>query len=425
MYPFSRTKQFISIFLCAPLSALYLHAADSPQATAIDYATALRRAIANDPVLEGFSARYEATEGQIEQAGLRPNPTVGLEMENFAGTDAFSDIQGVEVTLGLSQVMETAGKRTKRAELARTGRAVLDWERELRLAALTNQVRTAFVEVLLAQKAVALSEEQLILAQNSASETQRLIEAGLVTDAEGGRARLAVSEQRFAIRQARNRLERARAHLSALWGETSPGDYVVTGEVSIEPDLPEWDALIAALPETVHLAGYDALRRQKDAAVKLEQARAKPNFELFGGPRYFNEGSGDAALVVGVEIPWTLFDKNQGNIRTARAERLQVDFEAATRRRELVVALQDAYQKLQAARQEARSIENDLLPSAEATLEATQQGYERGLYTLLAVLDSRNALFRIRTLQLEAIRQYAEAQASIEALTRPAQTKQN
>ncbi|NBB79517.1 MAG: hypothetical protein GVY36_08750, partial [Verrucomicrobia bacterium] len=54
-----------------------------------------------------------------------------------------------------------------------------------------------------------------------------------------------------------------------------------------------------------------------------------------------------------------------------------------------------------------------------------QKGYERGLYTLLAVLDSRNALFRIRTLQLEAIRQYAEAQASIEALTRPAQTKQN
>ena len=151
----------------------------------------------------------------------------------------------------------------------------------------------------------------------------------------------------------------------------------------------------------------------------MEQARAKPNFEVFGGGRYFNEASGDAAFVVGVEIPWPLFDKNQGNIRTARAQVRAVEYEEAATRRELIVALTDAYQVLVAAHAEAQSVENDLLPTAEQTLEETEEGYERGQFTLLSVLESRSTLFEIRETYLDALSRYASAQAQIEALTRP------
>jgi len=174
------------------------------------------------------------------------------------------------------------------------------------------------------------------------------------------------------------------------------------------------------LPRSATLAQYEGHRRNREAALTLEQARAKPDLEVFGGGRYFNEASGEAAFVVGVEIPWSLFDKNQGNIRTARAQVRAVEYEKAATRRELIIGLTDAYQSLVAAHAEARSVKEDLLPAAEQTLAETEDGYERGQFTLLSVLESRSTLFEIRETYLDALSRYANAQAQIEALTRPA-----
>jgi len=419
MYQFSKRKQIVSLLICAPLSALLAQEPIPEKTPPVHYETALTRAIQNDPVLRGFDTAAEAAEGQVEQAGLRPNPVVGAEMENLLGTGPFRDVQGMEVTLGITQLIETAGKRTKRTELARTERALVDWERELRLAAVESEVRTAFVDVLVAQEALELRKEQFSLAERSREETARLVEAARSNQVELTRAELAVRQQQFAINQAERALQAARARLSALWGDSGSSDFAVTGSVELDADLPELVQLVALLPRSAYLAQYEGHRRNREAALNLEQARAKPNFEVFGGGRYFNEESGDAAFVVGVEIPWPLFDKNQGNIRTARAQVRALEYEEAATRRELIVALTDAYQNLVAAHAEAQSVENDLLPTAEQTLADTEEGYERGQFTLLSVLESRSTLFEIRETYLDALSRYASAQAQIEALTRP------
>ena len=420
MYQFSKRKQIVTLLICAPLSALLAQEPTSEEIPPIHYETALSRAIQNDPALRGFDIAVEAAEGQVEQAGLRPNPVVGAEMENIFGSGPFRDVQGMDITLGITQLIETAGKRPKRTELARTERALVDWERELRLAAVESEVRTAFVEVLVAQETLALRKEQLALAERSRKETARLVEAARSNQVELTRAELAVRQQQFAINQAERALQASRARLAALWGESGGSDFTVVGSVELDEDLPELVQLTALLPQSAYLAQYEGHRRNREAALTLEQARAKPNFEVFGGGRYFNEESGDAAFVVGVEIPWPLFDKNQGNIRTARAQVRAVEYEKAATRRELIVALTDAYQNLVAAHAEAQSVENDLLPSAEQTLEETEAGYERGQFTLLSVLESRGTLFEIRETYLDALSRYASAQARIEALTRPA-----
>jgi outer membrane protein TolC len=72
-----------------------------------------------------------------------------------------------------------------------------------------------------------------------------------------------------------------------------------------------------------------------------------------------------------------------------------------------------------AAHEEAKSVERDLLPAAEQTLAETEEGYERGRFMLLSVLESRSTLFAIREIYLDALSRYASARAQIEALTRP------
>lgn len=386
----------------------------------VTFPEALQRALAADPRLPLQDSLAEAAEGQIEQADLRPNPVVGAEAENFLGTGPLQGVDALEVTLGISQTIETADKRARRTELARAERRLVDWDRERILADIESEVRSAFVEVLLAQQLVELRREQVALAERSATETERLVEAARSNQVEATRARLAVRRQTLALEQAERGLASAQTVLASFWGDTPSSDFTVEGGVQLEGDTPEFAELVVTLPRSVAIARFDAELKMREAVIDLEQALATPDFDIFGGARYFNEDDGEAAFLAGIEVPWPLFDQNQGNIRTARAQRNAVTHEREAQRRTLLIALNQAYQALVLAQADAKSIQADLLPAAEATLRDTETGYERGQFTLLSVLDSRQALFEIREAYLDALSRYAVAQSRIEALTRPA-----
>lgn len=420
MHTYLKSTYLLSLILIAPPSALFAQTPTDVAQKPLSYEDALERALINDPSLRGFESRYDAAEGQLEQAGLRPNPVVGVEVENFLGSGPFREVQGLELTLGISQLIETGGKRSNRSELARTGKQLLDWERELREANIEAGVRAAFVEVLLAQESITLREAQLELTERSKSETQRLVDAARSSEVELSRSRLAVRQQDFALGQAQRNLAMARGRLAVLWGDSLQTEYRVTGSVRLDPQVPELTELTALLPKTAYIAQYQSHLLNREAALTLEESKAKPDIEVFGGGRYFNEASGDAAFVVGVQIPWPLYDKNQGNIRSARAELRGVEHKKAITRRELLSALSNAYQTLVAAHEEATSLQADLLPSAEQTLIQSEKAYEQGRFTLLSVLESRATLFEVREAYLDALARYATAQAQIEALTRPA-----
>jgi len=419
MYRFSKRKQILSILIVFPFAALRVQGGDLKAPARVSYKAALERAITSDPNLLGFDAELEAAEGQVEQANLRPNPVITGEVENFLGTGPFRDEQGMELTLGITQLIETCGKRAKRTELGRTQRKLVEWDRELRIGVIASEVRAAFVDVLIAQETLRLREEQLELAERSEGETARLVQAARSAQVELTRAQLAVHQQHFELGRARRELIAARGRLSLFWGDSIETDYAVVGSLELEAQLPELSQLTALLPGSVSLARHDGHVRSREASLALEKAKASPDFEIFGGGRYFNEDGGESTFVVGVDIPWPLFDQNQGNIRTARARLRSVEYERTANHRELLASLTDAYFEITDGYEDAQSIQRALLPVAEKSLAEAEAGYERGQFTLLSVLESRAALFEIREAYLDALARYAVAQSRIEALTRP------
>ncbi|MBC2602260.1 TolC family protein [Puniceicoccus vermicola] len=390
----------------------------------VDFEQALQLALDNDPRYDLVAERRDAADGQVEQAGVRPNPVIGAEAENFLGTGPVSGVQALEVTLGVTQVLETADKRRLRTELERQRLASFVWEAEQLESDIEAEVRKAFVEVLLSQQSVALREKQLELAERSLSETQGLVQNARSPQVEETRATLAVRRQEFLLRQSERDYESARADLASLWGMVPAPEFEVQGEIVLEEEIPSIEELAAVLPETVILKRFESDRQQRQAALELEEARATPDIEVYGGARYYNEDDGNLGFVAGVAVPWPLFDRNQGNIRSARAALRSVEYERESRRRELLLALNDSWRQLHAAYADARSIEADLLPAARETLEAAEEGYRRGQFTQVAVIDSRQELFALRESYLEALGRYAEALTAIENLTRPATLNQ-
>lgn len=378
---------------------------------------ALRWAAERDPQLDVWWAEVEIADGQIEQALTRPNPVVGAEVENVIGSGPFRGIDGMELTLSVSQVLERSEKRDRRADLARRNQSLMEWNRELRLAELEAEVRAAFVELLIAQKTISLRRDQLGLAKAHRDETTKLVEAARSPTLELARAELAVRQQAFTLAQEERAADKARANLALRWGLVSVPEFEVVGDIQVD-EVPDLETLLAALPGTAAIRRFSAEASTREAGLALAEVDAKPDFEIFGGARYFNEAGGDAALVVGIQIPWTLSDRNAGNIRSAQAELRAVEHRRAATQRALVQSVAEAHLELVNAAAEYDSLENDLRPIAERTLTETQTGYERGQFTLLAVLESRSALFEIRDSRLNALSRYARSLARIESLTR-------
>ena len=81
---------------------------------AIDLGETRRRVITKSPALAARCEKLRVRDALMIQAGLRPNPEIEAEVEEFAGTGDLSGLAAAETTLLARQRLETSGKRSKR-----------------------------------------------------------------------------------------------------------------------------------------------------------------------------------------------------------------------------------------------------------------------------------------------------------------------
>jgi cobalt-zinc-cadmium efflux system outer membrane protein len=81
---------------------------------AITLEEAVARALDAAPSLKARQELVTAAEAQVRQSGALPNPTLDVELENFAGSDRFEDFEQSELTLAVRQRIERGGKVTGR-----------------------------------------------------------------------------------------------------------------------------------------------------------------------------------------------------------------------------------------------------------------------------------------------------------------------
>ena len=143
----------------------------------LDLAEALTRASAADPTAAGWDARLTAGQANVRQAGVKPNPSLGLELENFAGSGAYSMLDRTETTLSYQQTLERGGKREARVGAARAGLEVTRRRRDIRRLDLLRDVQLAYAEALAAEADLLLAEARLVAAQSAQADVSRRVRA--------------------------------------------------------------------------------------------------------------------------------------------------------------------------------------------------------------------------------------------------------
>ena len=144
---------------------------------------ALALAEARSFALAAAQREVEAAGGTVRQAGARPNPELGVSVED-------TQVETRTSTLMLNLPLEIGDKRAARIAYAERGREVALAELVETRAEIRSQVISAFFQVLVAQERVRLAEASAEVARRGAGAATRRVEAGKISPVDETRAKV-------------------------------------------------------------------------------------------------------------------------------------------------------------------------------------------------------------------------------------------
>jgi cobalt-zinc-cadmium efflux system outer membrane protein len=371
-------------------------------AQAVDYALAANAALA------AAAREVRAFDGARLQGSLRPNPELGLQVEDLRDRNR-------NTTLALSQRIERGGKREARMAVAEAGQGVAARDFAARQRALRAEVEAAFHSVLGAQENLRIARGSLELAEQVSAVAAKRVKAGKVSPVEETRARLAEASTRAELGAAAGALRVARTRLSALWGNPQPRFDRADGALGGDIALPSLDALFAALDTAPLVERARAETARRRAVVELERSRGVQDVTVSAGVRR-NEELGVDQMVFGVSIPLAMNDRNQGALLEALRRADQSQDELSALRMELSARLARAHERASTARELVQALERDILPGADSAFRAATTGFELGKFTFLEVLDAQRTLFQARTQYVRALTDMHDAIADLRSV---------
>lgn len=367
----------------------------------------LLRAAETAPRTREADAGVDQAEGQLRQAGTRPNPEVGISVESFAGSGPYRGFDQAETTVEVSQTFELGGKRPARVGSARAELAVARARRTQARADLAHDLAIAYAEAEAAARKVGQAEVALTLAMEDARIATAFVEAGREAEVRAIQARSAVAAARADLDAAKVAADEALARLSAMSGAAMPFTSLSGSLLTLSPPVTANTSIdVMTVPAViVAIAERDAAASR----VQVERTRAAPDATVSVGARRY-AGDDATALVAGVSVPLPVFDQNRGAVSAAQAELRAAEARLDGVRGEAEADIRIGYRQIGVAESQVAAAA-EVERAAEEVYRLTRIGYESGRLPLSEVVAARRALSeaRLRTLDAQLNRVRAEA----------------
>jgi cobalt-zinc-cadmium efflux system outer membrane protein len=371
--------------------------------------------VLRNPELATFSYEIRAQDARVLQSGLLPNPELGVTVEEFGGSGFAKKFDSAQTTVQVSQLVQLAGKRAKRKNIALLDKNLAQWDYESKRLDVLAEASKTFVDVLAAQERVEFLGELVQLSEQLKNTVGARVEAGKVSPLEQTKADISYASTQIELGLAKRELDIARTKLASLWGSGEPEFLKVEGNLYELETPPHFEQLTSLIIKNPDVARWAAEIEQRKAVKDFEKSKSIPDITVSAGTQHFAESS-DTAFVVGIAVPLPLFDRNQGSINEASA-RLSKAYEQSravdVRTRSNVV---EAHKSLLSTYDQATALQNKVIPGAQEAFDAAKEGYSQGKFGYLDVLDAQRTLFGVRAQYIEILANYHKVRADIDRL---------
>tara|TARA_R110002049_G_C9177810_1_gene563180 strand:- start:7454 stop:8947 length:1494 start_codon:yes stop_codon:yes gene_type:complete len=382
-----------------------------PVSASMSLADAESIALVSHPELSEVRSGIESVRGQYVQAGLPFNPVLQYQSDEVGNEDS-SGLHSLSVSqqfvtanrLGIAQQVQAQAMQKQQAQLKAA---------ELRVL---TRVRAAFAQALVAQRRVELTGQIVELTNKSIASIESLLEAQEVSKVSLLQARVEAEQARIAAENAATQLEANRRVLAAATGSASIPTGPLVGEIGEGLTQTPWEQLLTeittASPEVAE-AGSELERARW--ALQLACAQVTPNVTGQIGVGV-DTATDDTFATIGVSMPLPIRNRNQGNIRTARANIAAASAAIDRTQLSLESRLAEALGRYQTAHQRYVRITGNVLPNAEETYQLSQTAFNAGETDYLQLLTAQRTLFNTQLSLLDSAAQAKQAIAEIEGL---------
>jgi len=362
-----------------------------------------------------LAARTTIQQGRAQEitANLRPNPVLlgdSQFLPFFQPSNFTSDYleNSAQFDLGVSYLFERGGKRPARLQAAKDQTAVTTAQVSDDERALTFNVASQFIAVLLAESTLDFALQNLAGFQQTVDVSQASFAAGSMSQGDMLKIQLQLLQFQTDVSSARLARTQALATLRQLLGYESIGeDYEVNGTLGYE-------AVTSSLAELQRLAIQQRPdMRAAELAVtaaqsQLSLAKANAKRDLTAQFSYTHvAATNTGSLFANIEIP--LFDRNQGEIaRTGHA--ITQSQELSREQSSLVLTdVVNSYEGLRTNDQVVQLYQSGYLRQSEDSRDISQYAYQRGAATLLDFLDAQRSYRAIQLAYRQALANYMVA----------------
>lgn len=387
-------------------SILLLVLACRCSAQALSLEQLIQGALANNRDLQALRQRLPEAQGSRVQAGLRPNPTIDVNLGNGAIVRNNGYWDG---GIGVSQAFELGGKRSRRIESAQADMKVIEWEIRDRERILRSAVATAYAEALAAERNLANVKQSLELLGQAETVVAARVAQGEAPALD--RSLIAVELGRLRADSVLFGNQRSRSHseLRRLAGVRPNEPLTLSTDLEAMPSgvADQKEALRAALEQRPDLHALEQMEKSADASIRLQKALAIPNLTASTRFAYTYDFIQRVSLSPGrsvpitdqcpvltvgisIDLPWK--NRNQGNIQAAVARkenvRLRREYQQAVISEEVSAALQ----RYQASREATTIFQKQVLEGGRNNLRILRSVYEQGEARILDVINEQRKL---------------------------------
>lgn len=363
----------------------------------------IRLSLDSNPTLKQTALEIKVKEGKRLQVGLYPNPVLIGVFDELGDRTSTGGVNNYPV---INQEVVVAGK-------LKLNRSVAQKEVDQATLALLYQryqllanVRKGYFTVLTLQRRVEVLEELKGLADRAYENAERLYKGQQI-------AKLEVLQ--FSI--VRNRLAATLAAAQQEWRASWQQLTAIMGTPGL-PQVKLSGSLEAALPEYNFALARDAVARyhpqvrsaeigvtKAQIALRRADVEKYPNIILGTGYTRQNQNkSDDFRFEFAMPIP--VFDRNQGNVLSAKAQLSQAVAEVGKTQNQLINELANAFGRYASARNRSEYYRKGILEDAKESFRLSVLAFRGGQFEYLRVLQAQQFIVEA---ELEYLQYLSEA----------------
>lgn len=342
-----------------------------------------------------IAERYniDMAQAQVTQARLFDNPVISLEQNIYNRLNGkYFDLGSEgESAVEIEQVIQIAGQRNKRVRLERVNKEIAEYQFEEVLRTLRSELNKTFVEVYFLTRSISVYDKEIESLGQLLRATKEQQSKGNVSLLESSRLEALLLSLRKERNDVENNLVDRQGELNLLLNipagqKTSLllDDVGVLKQINLSTiSFAEMSGMLAMRPDLkVARAEVNAAK----ANLRLQRSMAAPEFSVKG--MYDRAGNFiNNYFAVGISLSVPIFNRNQGNIRSAKFDVLQNGKEEEYAMEKARMELYASYHQMQKAIELYQDSNDELEHNFNQLIGGVNENYSKRNISMLEFID--------------------------------------